>query len=96
MPLALAHELRNPLQNAVGFVAELRDRASATVLQVAPEFEEFPTFLKYAHAELRRAAGIVDHLLDYVWERKPSLQPVNLCEIVGEAIAPPGGSAVRP
>jgi two-component system, NtrC family, sensor kinase len=81
----LAHELRNPLQNAVGFIAELRDQTRAEALAARPEFAEFPPFLKQAHAELRRAANIVDRLLDYVRERRPAFETVDLRQIVSEA-----------
>jgi len=89
----LAHELRNPLQNAVGFIAELRERAEA--LLTGPEFEEFPSFLKQAHAELRRAASIVDRLLGYVRERKPTLEPVDLAQLVADAVALVAAAAAR-
>src|SRR4029078_13304180 len=45
----VAHELRNPLQNAVGFIAELRDQADAAPLTAQSEFSRFPSFLKQAH-----------------------------------------------
>ena len=55
----LAHELRNPLQNAVGFVAELRERAGTATPCAQPEFADFPPFLKHAHASsaARRASS---------------------------------------
>jgi two-component system NtrC family sensor kinase len=81
----LAHELRNPLQNAVGYIAELRDQADAETLTTRSEFARFPSFLKQAHEELRRAANIVDRLLDYVRERKPAFESVDLRQIVSEA-----------
>ena len=83
----LAHELRNPLQNAVGFIAELREQAATDALAARPEFAEFPPSLKGAHAELRRAASIVDRLLDYVRERRPAFETVDLRQIVSEAVA---------
>jgi two-component system NtrC family sensor kinase len=91
----VAHELRNPLQNAVGFIAELRDRADSDVLIAQSEFGEFPPFLKQAHAELRRAASIVDRLLDYVRERKPAFELVDLREIVAEAAGLVAPAATR-
>ncbi len=91
----LAHELRNPLQNAVGFIAELRERAEAEALLARPEFEEFPSFLKQAHAEIRRAASIVDRLLGYVRERKPTLEPVDLPQLVADAVALVAAAAAR-
>ena len=91
----LAHELRNPLQNAVGFIAELRERAGVETLLARPEFEEFPPFLKQAHAEIRRAASIVDRLLDYVRERKLALEPVDLRQLVADAVALVTAAAAR-
>jgi signal transduction histidine kinase len=91
----LAHELRNPLQNAVGFVAELRERAGAATLHAQADFEDFPEFLKHAHDELRRAASIVGRLLDYVRERKPALESVDLRQVVADAVALVSTSAAR-
>jgi signal transduction histidine kinase len=91
----LAHELRNPLQNAVGFVAELRERAGTPTLHAQPDFEDFPPFLKHAHDELRRAASIVGRLLDYVRERTPSLASVDVRQVVADAVALARTSAGR-
>ena len=82
----LAHELRNPLQNAVGFIAEMREAAAAPEA-LTSGFEEFPSLLKHAHSELRRAANIVDRLLDYVRERKPAFESVDVPQVVAEAVA---------
>jgi signal transduction histidine kinase len=91
----LAHELRNPLQNAVGFIAELRERAGAQTLHAQPDFGDFPPFLKHAHDELRRAASIVGRLLDYVRERRPSLESVDVRQVVADAVALVSTSAGR-
>jgi signal transduction histidine kinase len=91
----LAHELRNPLQNAVGFIAELRDRATTPALRGLPELADFPEFLSQARGELHRAAGIVDRLLDYVRERKPALESVDVHRIVSEAVALVASGAAR-
>jgi signal transduction histidine kinase len=91
----LAHELRNPLQNAVGFIAALRDRAKAPALRGLPEFADFPEFLRQARAELHRAASIVDRLLDYVRERKPTLETVDVRQLVGDAAALMASAAAR-
>jgi signal transduction histidine kinase len=82
----LAHELRNPLQNAVSFIAELRERTAADAVFTRPGLEEFPSFLRQAHAEIRRAASIVDRLLGYVRERAPTLEPVDLRQLVVDAV----------
>ena len=83
----LAHEIRNPLQNAVSSIGELRERATSPVLAASPEFGDFPTFLKLAHEELRRAASIVGRLLDYVRDRRPSFESVDLAQTIREAVA---------
>ena len=84
---SLAHELRNPLQNVLGFVAELRERASAPALRAVGEFADFPDYLGLAQRELRRASNIIDRLLDHVRERKPSLESVDMGRIVADALA---------
>jgi signal transduction histidine kinase len=91
----LAHELRNPLQNAVGFIAALRDRARAPAFQGLSEFADFTEFLRQARGELHRAASIVDRLLDYVRERKPSLESVDVHALVSEAVALVAAEATR-
>jgi signal transduction histidine kinase len=91
----LGHELRNPLQNAVGFIAELRERAAAPTLLATLGFEEFPSLLTQVHTELRRAASIVNRLLDYVRERKPALESIDVRQIVAEAVALVSTSAAR-
>jgi signal transduction histidine kinase len=91
----LAHELRNPLQNAVAFVAMLRDRAKSPALQGVSEFADFPEFLKQARAELHRAASIVDRLLDYIRERKPSLESVDMHALVSQAVTLVAAEAAR-
>lgn len=88
----LAHELRNPLQNAVGFVAEMRDVVAATEVP-APGFEEFPLLLKHVQNELHRAAGIVGRLLDYVRDRKPLIESVDIRDVVADAVALVSGPA---
>jgi two-component system NtrC family sensor kinase len=89
----LAHELRNPLQNAVGFIAELQERAATPALLARPEFDEFPTLMKHVHVELRRAASIVNRLLDYVRERRPALESVDVSQTIVEAVALVSASA---
>src|SRR5439155_16314842 len=81
----LAHELRNPLQNVVALIAEVRDRATED-LRRHPDFEEQPEFLRRALAEANRASSIVDRLLEYVREKKPTLEPVDVRHIVAEAV----------
>ncbi|PYN17958.1 MAG: hypothetical protein DMD76_30285 [Candidatus Rokuibacteriota bacterium] len=82
----LAHELRNPLQNLVGLAAELLERSRGTLRQ-HPEFVDFPEYLKRAHCEAKRAAEIVDRLLDHIRERTPTLDTVDMRSVVADAVA---------
>ncbi len=82
----LAHELRNPLQNVVGLTSELMERSRGT-LREHPEFADFPEYLKRAHCEAKRAAEIVDRLLDHVRERTPTLDTVDVRRVVDDAVA---------
>jgi signal transduction histidine kinase len=81
----VAHELRNPLQNVVALIAGLRDRTTEN-LRCHPDFEEHPEFLRRALTEAQRASGIVDRLLEYVREKKPTLESVDIRQIVAEAV----------
>ena len=86
MTSGLAHELRNPLQNVVGLTSELVER-SRGALREHPEFVDFPEYLRRAHCEAKRAAEIVDRLLDHVRERTPTLDPVDVRSVVADAVA---------
>jgi signal transduction histidine kinase len=82
----LAHELRNPLQNVVGLTSELVERSRGS-LQSNPEFADFPEYLRRAHSEAKRAADIVDRLLDHIRERTPTFETVDVRNIVADAVA---------
>ena len=82
----LAHELRNPLQNVVGLTSELVERSRGS-LREHPEFVDFPEYLRRAHCEAKRAAEIVDRLLDHVRERTPTLDAVDVRRVVADAVA---------
>jgi signal transduction histidine kinase len=82
----LAHELRDPLQNVVAFTAELRDRVTEE-LRHHPDFEEYPEYLRRALGEAQRASSIVDRLLEYVREKKPTLESIDLRQVIGDAVA---------
>jgi two-component system NtrC family sensor kinase len=82
----LAHELRNPLQNVVALTSELVERSRGS-LQDHLEFRDFPEYLRRAHSEAKRAADIVDRLLDHIRERKPTFDTVDLRKVVADAVA---------
>src|SRR5438309_1283156 len=82
----LAHEIRNPLQNVVALTSELIERARGKTSDdsVIADAQEY---LRRAHAEAKRAADIVDRLLDHMRERTATLAPVDLRGLVTEAVA---------
>jgi signal transduction histidine kinase len=82
----LAHELRNPLQNVVALTSELGERSRGS-LRDHPEFVDFPEYLRRAHSEAKRAADIVDRLLDHIRERTPTFDTVDLRKVVADAVA---------
>src|SRR5439155_15107977 len=82
----LAHELRNPLQNVVALTAELRDRATED-LRRHPDFGEYPEYVRRTLAEAQRASGIVDRLLEYVREKTPTLESIDVRQILAEAVS---------
>ena len=56
-------------------------------LREHPEFADFPEYLKRAHGEAKRAAEIVDRLLDHVRERTLTLDIVDVRRVVDDAVA---------
>ena len=82
----LAHELRNPLQNVVALTSELVERSRGS-LREHPEFVDFPEYLRRAHGEAKRAADIVDRLLDHIRERTPTFDRVDVRRVVADAVA---------
>src|SRR5262249_24611088 len=82
----LAHELRNPLQNVVALTSELMERCDGA-LKTHPKFVDFPEYLRRAHCEAKRAAEIVDRLLDHVRERTLTLDVVDVRRVVEDAVA---------
>jgi signal transduction histidine kinase len=52
-----------------------------------PEFVDFPEYLRRAHGEAKRAAEIVDRLLDYIRERTPTFDAVDVRRVVADAVA---------
>lgn len=82
----LAHELRNPLQNVVGLTSELVER-SRDSLREKIGFVDFPEYLRRAHGEAKRAADIVDRLLDHIRERTPAFDTIDVRRVVADAVA---------
>jgi signal transduction histidine kinase len=82
----LAHELRSPLQNVVGLTSEMLERLPASRPE-PPSCVDFAEYVRRAYAEARRAADIVDRLLDYVQERTRTFDTVDVRQVVADAVA---------
>ncbi len=82
----LAHELRNPLQNVVALTSELLERAHGGP-PMHPESVDTEEYLRRAYGEAKRAADIVDRLLDYVRERARTFDTIDLRNVVADAVA---------
>ena len=82
----LAHELRNPLQNVVGLTSELMERMRGSPREHLEPVDS-AEYLRRAYGEAKRAAEIVDRLLDYVRERTRALETVDVREVVAGAVA---------
>jgi len=82
----LAHELRNPLQNVVGLTSELLELMRGRVGEPGGSVN-VPEYVRRAYTEAKRAADIVDRLLDYVRERTPTLETIDIGHVVADAVA---------
>ena len=82
----LAHELRNPLQNVVGLTSELLERMRGSPREHLEPVDS-AEYLRRAYGEAKRAAEIVDRLLDYARERTRALETVDVREVVAGAVA---------
>jgi signal transduction histidine kinase len=89
-----AHEIRNPLQNVVGLTAELLERVRGR-RRTVPAPADLPEYLRRAHAEAKRAADIVNRLLDHMRERRILLEPIDLREVVAAAVALAQSAALK-
>jgi len=82
----LAHELRNPLQNVVALTSELLERTRGGPREHLEPVDS-AEYLRRAYGEAKRAAEIVDRLLNYARERTGALETVDLGEVVAGAVA---------
>src|SRR5207253_2888408 len=90
----LAHELRNPLQHVVGLTSELMERMCGSPREHLGPVDS-AEYLRRAYGEAKRAAEIVDRLLDYVRERTRVLESVDVREVVAGAVALVSPAAAR-
>jgi signal transduction histidine kinase len=82
----VAHELRNPLQNLVALIAELRDRPPDGGWHGA-HIADHQQILGRARAEAGRAAGIVDRMLGALREPSLLVETTDIAQLAEEAAA---------
>jgi signal transduction histidine kinase len=82
----VAHELRNPLQNLVALIAELRDRPPDGGWQGA-HAADHQEILGRARGEAGRASGIVDRMLGALREPSLSVEGTDVAQLAEEAVA---------
>jgi signal transduction histidine kinase len=82
----VAHELRNPLQNLVALIAELRDRPPDGGWHGA-HAADHQEMLGRARAEAGRAAGIVDRMLGALREPSLLVEGTEVAQLAEEAVA---------
>jgi signal transduction histidine kinase len=83
----VAHELNNPLSAVAGFAEALQRHVSGGECGGAQRFEDCREYLGMIQTEVARAAAIVRRLLDFARQREPAFGPVEVVQVVREAVA---------
>jgi signal transduction histidine kinase len=79
MVAKVAHEVNNPLTSVIGY--------TGLVLRDVPESDPVREMVQIVHDEALRTREIVHGLLDFVRRRPPSLEAVNLKDLVQASLA---------
>ena len=82
----VAHELNNPLSAVAGFAEALERHVGGGECEGDRRFGDCREYLGMIQAEVARAAAIVRRLLDFARQREPSFGPVDLAQVVQEAV----------
>lgn len=83
----VAHELNNPLSAVAGFAEALQRHVSEGDCGDDGRFGDCREYLGMMQTEVARAAAIVRRLLDFARQREPAFGPVDVAEVVREAVA---------
>ena len=83
----VAHELNNPLSAVAGFAEALQRQVIGGECGGDRRFEDCREYLGMMQTEVARAAAIVRRLLDFARQREPTFGPVDLTQVVREAVA---------
>lgn len=82
----IAHEINNPLGIIAGYSEALLDRATVTVFNGMPEFEDFPEYLKTIHSEIFRCKGILKSLLEFARPSGGTFREIDINELIKEVL----------
>ena len=83
----VAHELNNPLSAVAGFAEALQRHVSEGACVGDQRFGDCREYLGMIQGEVARAAAIVRRLLDFARQREPTFGPVDLAQVLREAVA---------
>ena len=83
----VAHELNNPLSAVAGFTEALQRHVSGGECVGDQRFGDCREYLGMIQGEVSRAAAIVRRLLDFARQREPTFGPVDLAQVLREAVA---------
>ena len=86
MAAGVAHELNNPLSAVGGFAEALQRHVVHGECIGESRFGDCSEYLGMIQSEVARAAGIVRRLLDFARQREPTIGPVDLAEVVRDAV----------
>jgi two-component system NtrC family sensor kinase len=83
----VAHELNNPLSAVAGFAEALQRHVSEGACGDDRRFGDCREYLGMIQSEVGRAAAIVRRLLDFARQREPAFGPVDVGQVMREAVA---------
>ncbi len=83
----VAHEINNPLSSVAGYAEALQRRLhDQPELTADPRLEDFPEYLEVIVREVYRCKGIIDSLLSFSRKSEHGSGPVDLRQLIDEAV----------
>jgi len=83
----VAHEINNPLNSVAGYAEALQRRLrDQPELATDPRLEDFPEYLEVIVREVYRCKGIIDSLLSFSRKSEHGSGPVDLRQMMDEAV----------
>jgi two-component system NtrC family sensor kinase len=82
----IAHEINNPLGIIAGYAEALLDRAGDPALAAAPQFEDFPEYLRTIHHEIFRCKSILQSLLEFARPSGGTFREIDVNTLIKEVL----------